>query len=231
MSQLDRIERYLVQRRRESKLSFNFLFQDVNTEKCFAARQFDRSPRHKELRRQIEVEAGDERAAKKQELTEKRRQYQDLMGQSNRANCEYVERRKKGRQATRHSKSCQKCQLKSRAQNLTITVHEWPLPDVDVEAKSAVFELDVPTVISRWRDTTYSILVDICSPMPSLFRRSQQGMDREMKYHLLGYTGLSNYAISRRGRLQLGSTAKPFVVSHYGKKKVSESYRRHDMCQ
>jgi hypothetical protein len=138
------------------------------------------------------------------------------MGQSSRADCEYVERRKKHRPVSRHSSLCNKYQLKARAQNLTIMFHEWPLPHIEVQAKLAVFELDVPTAISRWQDTTYSILVDICSPMVSLSKKPLRGMNGDRNYPLLRYAGLSNYTISRAGRLQLVSTTKPFTVSHYG---------------
>jgi hypothetical protein len=222
MVQLDHIEQYLKQRRRKSKQGFSSLFQDINT-KCFAARYYDQSPRHQELRQRIEAAAGSERAVKKEELAFMRRQYQDLMEQSNRASCEYVERRERRRQVSRHSSSCKKCQLKSRAQNLTITVHEWPLPDIDVEAKLAVFELDVPTAISKWRDTTYSVLVDVCTPMPSSLEKPQQAKNRDRNYPLLRYAGLSKYKSSGSGRIQLVSTAKPFIDSHYRSKKVSEA--------
>jgi hypothetical protein len=222
MVQLDRIERYLRQRKMKSKPGFSNLFQDVSLN-CFAVRYYDQSLGHQELRQRIETAAGNERAAKKQELVEKSRQYADLMEQSNRADCEYVERRKKHRLVSRHSNLCNKCQLKARAQNLTIMVHEWPLPDTEVQAKLSVFELDVPTAISRWRDTTYSILVDVCSPIASLFEKPPWVMNGDGNYSLLRYAGLSNYAISPAGRLQLVSRTKPFIVSHYGSKKVSDA--------
>lgn len=37
--------------------------------------------------------------------------------------------------------------MRPQAKGLTIDVHEWPLPERALEAKAAVFELDVPTVV------------------------------------------------------------------------------------
>jgi hypothetical protein len=94
---------------------------------------------------------------------------------------------------------------------------------MDVQAKLAVFELNVPTTISKWRDMTFACLVDVCSPLPSLFGNSQWSYNRDNKYALFSYTGLSKYVKSNTGRLQLASSTKPFVVSHYRSKKVSEA--------
>ena len=65
---------------------------------------------------------------------------------------------------TEHSPSCIKCRLISQAHGMKISVHEWPLPNREIEAKAAVFDLDVPNVIKQWRDTTYQLLIDVLSP-------------------------------------------------------------------
>jgi hypothetical protein len=58
---------------------------------------------------------------------------------------------------------CRKCQLKDQAVSLRITVYEWPLPYNELEAKSAVFELNVPRATTKWREATDIFVVDIFS--------------------------------------------------------------------
>ena len=122
-----------------------------------------------------------------------------------------------------HSGSCRKCELKSRAKGLTIDVHEWPLPERDLEAKAAVFELDVPTVISKWRDTTYHMLVDILSAEPGAQSPRRGNGKQERVYSLRDYDGLRKFVKTQAGRLQLASTTKPFVVAHYRRQKISQA--------
>jgi hypothetical protein len=53
--------------------------------------------------------------------------------------------------------------VKKRIESLEIVVYKWLLLNGKLEAKSAVFELDVPTVIAKWRDITYTLFVDVFS--------------------------------------------------------------------
>jgi hypothetical protein len=53
--------------------------------------------------------------------------------------------------------------LKEQADDLSINVHEWPHPNIELEARLTVIELDVPTAICKWRDITYTLLVDVFS--------------------------------------------------------------------
>ncbi len=137
--------------------------------------------------------------------------------------CQYFPRWRKREVYSEHSGSCQRCQLKSQAKELTIDVHEWPLPERDLEAKAVVFELDVPTIVSNWRDATYSILVDILSVQRGAESPHRGKGKQQRAYSLRNYTGLQGFARSRAGRLQLASTTKPFVISHYRAQKISQA--------
>ncbi len=222
MERLYRIEQYLVMRR-AALPGYPSIFRSVDTQKSFAVRYFLQSPDHQELRRKIEAEATNERSQKVSELAKELQRYHELIKQSGRMDCQYVSRRRRRQQVSEHSGSCQKCQLNTKAGRLTIDVHEWPLPERDLEAKAAVFELDVPAVVSEWRDITYSILVDTLSvdrgaQTPRRGRGKQQGV-----YALRNYAGLQKFFISQTGRLQLTSTTKPFVISHYRRQNISQA--------
>ena len=217
MARLLRVEQYLATRR--AAATFPSILGSVDTTESFAVRYVQQSPHHQEIRRKIEAEATVNRARKQSELAKKRQRYQGLITQSDGMSCQYVSHWRKHRQISKHSPSCERCQLSSQAQGLTIDLHEWPLPERDLHAKAAVFELDVPTVVSKWRDTTFSLLVDIMSPPISRQDKGKQ----ERVYRLHEYVGLQKFVKSQTGRLQLASTAKPFVVTHYRSKKISEA--------
>ena len=219
MERLLRVEQYLDRRRAEATPGFPSMFRSVDTIDSFAVRYVQQSPRHEELQRKIEEKAKCDRARKISELARKRQQYHKLITQSEGMSCEYVDFRRKQRNKTKHSNSCQKCRLKSQAEYLTIDVHEWPLPERELEVKAAVFELDVPTVVSKWRDVTYRIVVDLLSSQsPLQDKGNQQGA-----YSLRNYAGLQKFVISHEGRLQFASKTKPFVVSHYRNRKISQA--------
>ena len=219
MERLLRVERYLDRRRAAAIPRFPSMFRSIDLTDSFAVRYVQQSRRHEGLQRKIEEEAKSDRARKISELAEKRQQYHELITKSEGMSCEYVDFRRKQRNKTEHSGFCHKCRLKSQAEYLTIDVHEWPLPERELEVKAAVFELDVPTVVSKWRDITYRILVDLLSSQsPRQNKGNQQGA-----YSLRNYSGLQKFVISQEGRLQLASITKPFVVSHYRYQKVSQA--------
>jgi hypothetical protein len=218
MERLARVEQYLTRRKNGSVYGSPLIFQDINAEGSLAVQYFGRSQHHQDLRREIEAAAEIERDRKKRELSETRRYYSLLMQESKSMHCQFVHYWNGYREVPTHSGSCRKCELKSTAENLHITVHEWPLPKADLEARSAVFELDVPPAIAKWRDITYTLLIDVLSP-PHLCN-SQQGTTI---YCLHEFNGLEQYVQSQTGRLQLASSAKPFVVAHYGTKKIPQA--------
>ena len=224
MERLVRVEQHLGTRRKAAIPGFPSIFRSVDAPKRFAVRYLERpSHHHQELRRKIEAEATTERSQKLSELAKKRHRYQELIKQSDGMNCQYVSRWRRRREVSKHSDSCQKCQLKSKARGLTIDVHEWPLPKRDLEAKVAVFELDVPTIVTKWRDTTYSILVDMLSVDPGA-QASRRGNGKQQGvYALRSYVGLQKFIKSQAGRLQLTSITKPFVISHYRHQKISQA--------
>ena len=186
-------------------------------------RYFQQSQHHQELRGKIEAEVTSERSQRTFELANKRQRYDELIEQSDGMICQQVSRWERRQEVLEHSNSCQKCQLESDARDLTVDVHEWPLPKRDLEAKAAVFELDVPNIISEWRDTTYSILVDMFSVEPDAQTPRRGKGKQQAVYTLRSYAGLQKFLKSQAGRLQLSSVTKPFVISHYRNQKISQA--------
>lgn len=221
MERLGQIEQYLIQRKRSAILNCPSIFKSVDTSQSFPVRYFDSSPEHQNLKQHIEWEAHSERRKKMSELKAKLENYHRLMGESHTLSCQFVHRRVRGREVSEHATGCRKCVLKSQAQSISIGVHEWPLSSNELQAKAAVFELDVPAPISQWRNATYKILVDILSPRYNAGKSSRRKSGGHHVHSIHEYAGLTSYSISQPGRLQLMSSTKPFVISHYANQKVS----------
>ena len=223
MERLSRVEQYFTTRSGAATPALPSIFRSVDAMESFSVRYFQQSPHHQELKRKIEAEATEERSQKLSELSTKRKQYQDLMNQAQGMMCGYKSVWRNRRPVSEHSKSCQRCRLKSKAKGLKIDVHEWPLPEQDLQAEAAVFEIDVPIVVSKWRDATYSIIVDILTPQSSAISLYRFKGKQTKLYPLHSYTGLHRFVNSKTGRLQLVSRAKPFVNSHYQHQEVSQA--------
>jgi hypothetical protein len=221
---LVRVEQHIEQRKTESTRLSALIFRDINKANSFAVKYFERSLNHQDLRRRIELEAELERAQKREELACKREEYNRLVRESDSLSHAEEIGFDGYREYPIHPSSCYKCQLKERADGLEIAVHEWPLPQGEVEAKCAVFEVDVPVAISKWRDTTHALLIDIFSPRDISEREDQI-------YSLRDFDGLRHYVQRPMGRLQLASNAKPFVVSDLGEHAIYTAMKSLGYCR
>lgn len=211
-------DQYLASRRARATSKSCHAFELFAHPESLGVRYFDRSPKHRQLRAKIEAEAALAKSKKLSEYAAKRGQYDNLIREATSKVCQYEKwYNYRGQEQTVHSASCNKCSLENAARDINIAIHEHPLPTEELFAKAAVFELDVPDVIYTWRIATFKLLADIFSARS---RDTDKG-DQKL-YFLHSYTGLQNYFVSKRGRIQIASVAKPWVVTHYASKKISE---------
>ena len=219
MERLHSIEIYLNARKCQAK-PFPSIFRSINLPNSLPVRYFDQSLTHQTLKARIEAQAAHDRAAKLTELTRLKQKHNDLIKEAERLKCDESWKWKKGRYYSYHPNSCRKCELFQQARSMTINVYEWPLPDLHLKARAAVFELDVPQVISNWRDATYIILADVLGTLPE--PSSSRGSPSKQKINFLhSYEGLRGYVGSKADRIQPGSIAKSFLVAHYRLQDVS----------
>ena len=89
---------------------------------------------------------------------------------------------------------------------LHIPIHKWPLPDDKLDVLNVIFELRALPVFCIWRDTTYGLLHDICTP------RALQPSATVMYETLDTYAQLLPYSDweSGRHRISLASSTKSF---------------------
>ena len=116
-----------------------------------------------------------------------------------------------------HPKKCAKCRLEKQLRRMDIDVYEWPLPAGNM-AEVVLLELDCPVSFNMWRNATFLVLVDLCSPF----------LKPEDPYIKLDqYEALNPYLVRHpRSRISLGSDAKPFTVTHYSKVYIPATPKR-----
>ena len=229
-SQLERLfaaETYLQSRRKNARTNAPSLYREFGLSTSFAVRFFDESSDHQTLRSEIEQHATERRQQKRQELAEKKGQYNDLMADSDKRSCDEREvwSRYLGRTTNEHAYWCLRCDMRSRAQRLQIDVHEWPLSSNQAVAKATVFELRIPQAYGHWRDATMFLLLEVLG-----FTHANTEKPRA-KYNLSSQDGLSSFRGPQLDqRFDLVSEVKPLTGSHYRIKEGVAFLQEKDIC-
>ncbi|KAM3514412.1 hypothetical protein MY11210_001966 [Beauveria gryllotalpidicola] len=163
MERLYRIEKYLATRKRHVLKYSPSIFSSFGDKTSLAVRFFSQSAEHQALKESIEGWARTEREKKRQEFRSKLEIYWSHTSRASELQHEYFEQTnwRTGHSRQVHVWSCQRCDHEKQANNMEIQVHEWPLPSTLSEAQNVVFELQVPKVISAWRDTTAYIISQV----------------------------------------------------------------------
>ncbi|KAE9371942.1 hypothetical protein N431DRAFT_456702 [Stipitochalara longipes BDJ] len=229
MERLLRAEQYLMSRKAgAAKYPAPHIFQDFGKGDSFSVRYFNQSFVHQTLLNHIERQANAIREKKRAEFVEKEEQYRNLMQQHDEAECEYVEvvtDQINDFREQRHKAGCKKCSYKNDAATLGIHIHEWPLPSDIQEARSTVFELDVPPFFSHWRDTTVFLVLDV---LQNGYRSRQTA---RFRYQFVNYWGLKPFCSTRSSAQRIGllSSVKPHSVTHRREKKICTATES-DVC-
>ncbi|PGH08675.1 hypothetical protein AJ79_05957 [Helicocarpus griseus UAMH5409] len=220
MERMFRAEKYLKSRKQGSRYASPSIFRDFGLPHSFSVKYFNQCPEQQKVLEEIETRAAQEREKKAEELQQKKEEYKSLMELYNRSKCDYheviVDHYNDFREQ-RHSPMCKRHRYKSKADSLTIKIHEWPLPSDSLQARSTVFELRLPHFFGRWRDTTVFLLLDVLKakyPTTGKLRAS---------YPLDKYRGLSSFftSFSSTQRIGLLSEKKPHEVTHRKEKEIS----------
>lgn len=211
MARLYIIEEYLTKRRANATPSNPSMFSRTVSHQTFTVRYSKNSAQHKELEREVQRQGQREKDNKIEEFKRREREYEELRERARQRSCDQFTNY---RGYTRHDRYCTKCELNNQAARMRIDVHEWPLPESDLQRMAVVFELRCPLWFSVWRDTTYRILVDICTPPQSLTGGDQAPYETPKTF-----SGLNNFFVDpvrpRSQRLEWSSSTKSFVRSHY----------------
>lgn len=221
MKRLCQLENYIETRRVGSRKRADLLFASDSSE-SFSSQYFDQSDTHKALRLNIESDAETARQAKMAELKRVKAEYRRLDAIFNETDHEYTTKvidnwcdPPETEQV--HHRRCQKCSYASQRNQLSITVHEWPLPSSDSQIKAVVFELDVPSWFGNWRDARLVLLQDVLKgkrtkvkPLTSYLLSSNDPHLTQRHSHR-----------STRPRVDLLSQVKPALKTHYRNKTIA----------
>lgn len=208
------VEAYIKERCRGHFSGRSSIFSSFGHQSSFSVRYYANSTMHKTLRNDIERVATEERERKRQEYHEKIRQYNNLKQAAASLTCEYntYVNERTGIANQYHSGSCRKHLLDNQADEITINVHEWPLPDAELQAQSTIFELNVPSRFSAWRKMTTLVINDVLEGDYS-GSRSDEVVDTLSNYLSSYFTGVTH-------RLELASTTKSNKRTHRHNKKI-----------
>ncbi|OKL58449.1 hypothetical protein UA08_06149 [Talaromyces atroroseus] len=218
MIRLEHAEEYMEQRRSRVLYRGPGIFKDFGTSTCFPVRYFDKSADHQSLLVEIEEQAVRAREAKRTELELKQENYRNLYALVNEMECTYIDTIVDFRfdiHESRHSPSCRRCLYEEQAQSISIEVHEWPLSDNHLQAKSTVFELMRPQPFAWWREATLCFL--------SILHVEYSVYDRpRADYRPQSYRGLSYFYthIEDAERIHLLSQVKPNLGTHRKDKQI-----------
>lgn len=218
MERLRIAESYLRERTPPSPVSKPSVFTSYGAQDSFPVRYFDQFPKYKELFQRITDHATTMRQRKTEEFASLKLEYQKLMELYNSSQCQWVQIMKHRIPRKVHSQWCCHCSYLQVANALEVRIHEWPLPENNLEAKATVFELDPPPAFSSWRDTTLYLIDNV-------LKSNQTTNSAPTSSHpLRQYQQLSEYArMDRSLRVHLLSETKPHGVTHRNRKQVSRS--------
>ncbi|KZL86418.1 hypothetical protein CI238_09692 [Colletotrichum incanum] len=214
MRRLLKAETYVIHRSRNalSCLPASNIYTSFGTSSSFAVRFFNQSPSHQVLLDKIQEKATSDRKDKRHEFADLKAKHDQLMYKFHNSQCQYdrVFDYEEGNYISTHKRGCTRCSYQSQAKKLQIYVHEWPLPMRELEAKSVVFELDLPKTFGHWREASTFLLLDVLKLKHATQNRPQS------YYALRDYGGLSNFFYSNVTPQHIGllSGTKPNEVTH-----------------
>lgn len=221
MKRLLQIEEYIDCRRIGSMKRTDLLF--ATSDSSFASQYFARSSTHQELMSRIVSDAKAARKKKLEELEKVQAEYHRLDVLDNEIDHEYTtkvinNRSVPPRTKEVHSHKCQKCIYQNQRQELSIEVHEWPLPSRSSEAYTVVFELDTPLWFANWRDARLVLLKDVLKGQRTKDQDSRRRFFLSSNDpHLLKWR--SNRSSDQR--MDLMSLNKAAITTHYRSKTIA----------
>ncbi|KAJ4987967.1 hypothetical protein SVAN01_06542 [Stagonosporopsis vannaccii] len=227
MQRLLAVETY-VQSRRRTATNTTSVFRDFGVDSSFGVQHFRQSPELQRVLQQVEQKASKQHAEQCKKLTRLKSKYNDLMKQYNSAHCDYVEityNRFHNYKKNVHSRNCDRCALKAQADNLEISIYEWPVSSNKSNAQATIFELRIPASYSAWRDASAFIISDVLGCKSNITKRPQ------FKYTLRGHQDLKHLLEpgSDLRRIVPLSEIKPHWVTHRRNKKAVQHLEESDV--
>lgn len=222
MKRLFYLEDYIDKRKTRSTKSTDLLFAS-NSRESFASQYFDKSNAHKALLSKIDSSAKTARQAKLEEFKRVEVEYRRLDELYNGIDHKYTTEvidtwcDPPETKEVHYSSGCKKCSYASQRDQLSIKVHEWPLPSDPFQVKTVAFELDIPLWFENWRNARLVLLQDVLKGNRPKVKCSTKYLLSSNDPHL----SRAYFRKSTRSRIGLLSQSKPLLMTHYSSKAVT----------
>jgi hypothetical protein len=228
MRRLLAVEDYLKSRKQAAtRTPSKFLFGDPKDTQSFAAQYFDQSPTLIALRDEIVADAYAAKEKKIEELNRAIKTYELVKQEAEAKEHQYEpipltssNHTRRQLPMLRHDPRCEKCRLDNGAEKMKIQVEEWPLPTNVAQTKSVIFELNIPSWYSDWRDSTYCLLRDVLD-------MQNKGVEKpENQFPLSEDPHLSDLYTAGAQRVVMWTKNKPHAGTHRRRVLVSTADER-----
>lgn len=230
MKRLLNLEDYISRRKMRGRHTTDSLFA-CGRNTSFASQYFERSDTHQALLSKINSEAEIARHAKLDELKRVKSEYHRLDALCNEVDHEYTTEIIDSwcdppETKEVHKSQCKKCSYASQRRQLSIEVHEWPLPSDPFQAKAVVFELDIPSWFANWRDARLILLQNVLEGRRTKVQRPKMYLLSRDDPHL---TRMHSKLWSHH-RIDLLSQTKPAIKTHYSNKTTITTLTESQVC-
>jgi hypothetical protein len=229
MARLDRVERYVNSRKAAVARNAPSVYRDFGHPASFAVKFFDQSPKLKTRMSQIERDATQKKQEKCQELLNLQREYSDLTERFRNSTCDYYEVTidpDLGYTEMQHTPSCVRCSLQTKANNLDISIYEWPLSSDRSIAKATVFEVESPPAFGDWRDASVYMIHDV---LGCHYTKPQVPQDLYMLEHHHVLSDYLSHGYHQRRVVPL-SSIKSHTTTHRKRQKAISHLENDDVC-
>ncbi|KAJ0123975.1 hypothetical protein J7T55_012448 [Diaporthe amygdali] len=230
MKRLFDLEDYIDRRKTRSRKQTDLLFASDSSE-SFASQYFDKSHTHQALLSEIVSDAKRARQAKLEEFKQVKAEYRRLDALYSGMDHEYTTKvidnwcNPPETEEVHYPQSCQKCCYASQRNQLSIEVHEWPLPNSPYRVKAVVFELDIPSWFGNWRNARLVLLQDVLKGTRTKVKPSTAYLLSSKDPHL---TRRHSQRLAHP-RIDLLSQTEPVLKTHYSSKKIT-TLRESEIC-
>ncbi|KAL8894541.1 MAG: hypothetical protein Q9192_004234 [Flavoplaca navasiana] len=206
LTQMQRLKKLQVHiQARDRKTQFGPLIADTDDSSGFTYKYFDQSPELQELRVKILADAKTHKDQKRQEWQSNTTEYNTLTTEMDSLHCSTTAG--PDGNTIHDDAKCQKCDLGTKIQSISINIFEWPLPENETQSRLAVFHLCCPEFFVAWQNLTWILAHDL--------GRITDTAGATPEDYIAAYVGLHPYYKNKGSCLTLASSLKSVSATHY----------------
>ncbi|KAL8885570.1 MAG: hypothetical protein Q9215_006588 [Flavoplaca cf. flavocitrina] len=181
------------------------IIADTDDSSGFSFKYFDQSPELQELRVKILADAKIHKEEKRKEWQSNTTEYNTLTTEMDSLHCSTTAG--PDGNTVHDDVKCQKCDLGTKIQSISIHICEWPLPENETQSRLAIFHLCCPEFFVAWQNLTWILAHDL--------GRITDTAGATPEDYIVAYVGLQPYYKKKGSRLTLASSLKSVSATHF----------------